>query len=72
MGTAKGLHYFLEFLGLKKAEELKDLPKPELRVLQFFQSLQEEKGLNQNSARARVVPAQSFFSYIGRPLKLKT
>lgn len=70
-GYSKGLHYFLEFLGLNKAEELKDLAKAELRVIQFFQWLQKEKDLNQNSARARVVPVQSFFSYIKKPLNLK-
>jgi site-specific recombinase XerD len=67
----KGLAYFKEFVGVSKAEELKSLNKPETRVLQFFQWLQKEKGLNQNSARARIVPIQSFFTYIDRPLKLK-
>ncbi len=65
------IKYFLEFLELSKTEELKDLPKPELRVLQFFQWLQSEKKLSQNSARMRVVSIQSFFTYIGQPLKLK-
>lgn len=67
----RGFHYFLEFTGLSKAEQLRDLEKPELKALQFFQWLQKEKGLNQNSARARVVPLQSIFTYIDRPLKLK-
>ena len=67
----KGVEYFLEFLGLKRAEELRDLPKAETRVLQFFQWLQTEKGLNRNSARARCVPIQSFFAYIKQPLNLK-
>jgi hypothetical protein len=68
---AKGMHYFLEFLGLGKCEELKSISKPETRVMQFFQWLQDKKGLSSNSARARIVPVQSFFTYIDRPLKLK-
>jgi site-specific recombinase XerD len=68
---AKGMHYFLEFLGLGKCEDVKDLPKGETRVMQFFQWLQDTKALSSNSARARIVPVQSFFTYIERPLKLK-
>jgi len=67
----KGMSYFLEFLGLSKCEDLKDLSKAETRVMQFYQWLQTPKGLSGNSARARVVPVQSFFTYIDRPLKLK-
>jgi site-specific recombinase XerD len=67
----KGISYFLEFLGLERVEDLRDLEKPETRVLQFFQWLQEVKGLSANSARARIVPVQSFFTYIDKPLKLK-
>jgi integrase len=67
----KGMGYFLEFLGMSKAEELRGLPKAETKVLQFFQWLQKEKGLNKNSARARVVSVQSFFAYIKEPLNLK-
>jgi hypothetical protein len=29
---AKGIHYFLEFLGLGKCEELESISKPETRV----------------------------------------
>jgi hypothetical protein len=65
------MHYFLEFLGLSKCEDLKGLSKAETRVTQFFQWLQDTKGLSSNSARARIVPVQSFFTYIERPLKLK-
>jgi hypothetical protein len=68
---AKGIHYLLEFLGLDKPEELKSISKMETRIMQFFQWLQNEKGLSSNSARARIVPVQSFFTYIDRPLKLK-
>lgn len=68
---AKGMHYFLEFLELGKCEDLKSIVKPETRVLQFFQWLQDKKELSSNSARARIVPVQSFFTYIDRPLKLK-
>jgi hypothetical protein len=68
---AKGMGYFLEFLGLGKCEELRDLSKAETRVMQFFGWLQTTKGLTSNSARARIVPVQSFFTYIDRPLKLK-
>lgn len=68
---AKGMGYFLEFLELRKCEDLKTLSKPETRTLQFYQWLQTTKGLSSNSARARIVPVQSFFTYIDRPLKLK-
>ncbi|MCJ7760191.1 hypothetical protein MUP59_03510 [Candidatus Bathyarchaeota archaeon] len=68
---AKGMSYFLEFLELSKCEDLKALAKAETRVMQFFQWLQDTKGLSSNSARARIVPVQSFFTYIERPLKLK-
>jgi site-specific recombinase XerD len=65
------MKYFLEFIGLSKCEDLKTLDKPETRALQFFQWLQEKKGLCTNSSVARVVAIQSFFSYVDRPLKLK-
>lgn len=68
---AKGMSYFLEFLGLSKCEDLKSLDKAETRVMQFFQWLQDTKGLSSNSARARIVPVQSFFTYIDKPLKFK-
>lgn len=67
----KGISYFLEFLGFDTVNQLKTLMKPELRVLQFFVWLQEKKGLSSNSARARIVPVQSFFTYVDRPLKLR-
>jgi site-specific recombinase XerD len=65
------MKYFLEFMGLSKCEDLKGLEKPETRALQFYQWLQDRKGLCSNSAVARVVAVQSFFSYVDRPLKLK-
>jgi site-specific recombinase XerD len=72
---ARGLHYLLEFLELNTSEELKKFAQKEehfeTRVIQFFQWLQDKKGLSSNSARSNIIPVQSFFSYIGYPLKLK-
>jgi len=65
------MKYFLEFTGLGKCEDLKTLDKPETRVIQFYQWLQNKKELSSNSSVARCVAIQSFFSYIDRPLKLK-
>jgi integrase len=65
------MKYFLEFTGFSKCEDIKGLQKPETRVLQFYQWLQDKKELCSNSSVARVVAIQSFFNYIDRPLRLK-
>lgn len=67
----KGIKYFSEFTGLDKCEDLKTLAKPEVRIVQFFSWLQSKKGLSANSARARTVPVQSIYSYMGMQLKLR-
>jgi len=72
---ARGFHYLLEFLELDTPEELKKFAEKEkhfeTRVIQFYQWLQDKKGLSSNSARSNIIPVQSFFSYAGCPLKLK-
>lgn len=67
----KGIKYFLEFTGLSKCEDLKTLSKPEVRIVQFFSWLQQIKKLSANSARARCVPVQSIYNYLGMQLKLR-
>lgn len=67
----KGIRYFLEFTGLGKCEDLKTLAKPEVRIVQFFSWLQKTKGLSANSARARCVPVQSLFNFLGMPLNIR-
>jgi hypothetical protein len=72
---ARALRYLLKFLELDTCEELKNFAQKEkhfeTRVVQFYQWLQETKGLTSNSARSNIIPVQSYFSYIGLPLKLK-
>jgi len=67
----KGIKYFLEFTGLSKAEDLKTLQKPEVKIVQFFTWLQNNKELSANSARARCVPVQSIYAYMGMQLRLR-
>jgi len=70
----RGLHLFMQFLGVSKVEELKGLEKrrAETLTIQFYQFLQQgEKPISANSARAMCIPVQSVFKYIGTPLQLK-
>lgn len=70
-GYRKGIKYFLEFTGLGKCEDLRTLAKPEVKIVQFFSWLQNKKELSANSARARTVPIQSIYSFMGMQLKLR-
>ena len=67
----KGIDYFLEFTELEKVEDLRTLEKPEVRIVQFFTWLQKTKGLNANSARARCVPVQSLYNFMGLKLNIR-
>jgi hypothetical protein len=66
----KGIKYFAEFTGVK-CEDLKTLQKPEVKLIQFYSWLQTTKGLSANSARARCVPVQSIYTYMGKTLNIK-
>lgn len=69
------LGYFMDFIGVKSAENLIKLREKErnfeTRIIQFYQWLQSEKGLSGNSARACIIPLQSLFSYAGASVRIK-
>ena len=71
----RGLRYFKEFLGNLETEQLIEMKKEErtfeTRVIMFFKWLQKERKLSQNTARSYCIGVQSFFSYIGLPLRLR-
>ena len=71
----RGLRYFKEFLGNVTTERLVEMKKEErtfeTRVIMFYKWLQETKGHTGNTARSYIIGVQSFFSYVGLPLRLK-
>jgi site-specific recombinase XerD len=70
----RGLRYFLEYMK-KSPEELIELRKTErnfeTRIVLFYQWMQKEKGITENSSRSNIIAVQSFFAYVGMPLNLK-
>ena len=71
----RSLKYFKEFLGNVETEQLVEMKKEErtfeTRVIMFFKWLQKERKLSQNTSRSYCIGVQSFFSYIGLPLRLR-
>ena len=71
----RSLKYFKEFLGNLDTERLIEMKKEErtfeTRVIIFFKWLQDTKGQTQNTARSYCIGVQSFFSYVGLPLRLR-
>lgn len=72
---ARAITYFKDFLKTSSAEDLITFRKRErnfeTRIIQYYQWLQKERGITSNSARAYVIGLQSFFNYVGSPVKLK-
>jgi len=71
----RGLTCFKEFMDNNSTEDLIKLRQQErhfeTKIIQFYQWLQDGKGLTQNSARAYIIGIQSLFNYAGSPLRLK-
>lgn len=69
------MKHFIEYMKGKTPEQLIEMKKTErtfeTRVIMWYKWLQSEKKLSQNSAKSCVIGIQSFFSYVGLPLKLK-
>jgi hypothetical protein len=69
------LRYFMEFMGVKSAEELIKVREKErnfeTKVIQFYKWLQETKKLSGNSARASIISLQSLFNYARLPIRIK-
>src|SRR3989337_951683 len=70
----RGLRYFLEYMR-KSPKDLVELRKKErnfeTRIVLFYQWMQKEKGITENSARSNIIGVQSFFAYVGLPLNIK-
>jgi len=71
----RAINYFRVFLGNVTTEKLVEMKREErtfeTRVIMFYKWLQETRGNTSNTARSYVIGLQSFFSYVGLPLRLK-
>jgi len=74
----RALKRFIEFIGMRPEAILEARRTQfgksrlmETKVIEFYQWLQKEKKLSENSARSEVIGVQSFFSYYNVKLQLK-